>query len=102
MANLDYLYREKSRFINLKTEVQKIVNEITISLETLTLASANIDNSYAIDDSKTDNMTLSKRVENLRVKNKALSSQIIPAIKAEINRIDYEIDAEITRLNEVS
>ena len=47
-------------------------------------------------------MTLSKRVENLRVKNKALSSQIIPAIKAEINRIDYEIDAEITRLNEVS
>lgn len=93
MADISALIREKNRYIELRSNVSSLVNQIGRCIDTLEPTISKMSDYYSIDNIAYDSGSLKVTCEELISKQSNLSNAVLPAINSEISRLNSEIQA---------
>lgn len=98
MTTLESLYNEKDQYENLKVNVEKIINQLTVVEDRI--SPLNVLEAFKINEDFPESRFIDTQKDRLHSKNDILKLSVIPSINAEINRLNSEIAAEQRRLEE--
>ena len=98
MTTLESLYNEKDQYENLKVNVEKIINQLTVVEDRR--SPLNLSQAFNINEDFPESRFIDTQKDRLHSKNDILKLSVIPSINAEINRLNSEIAAEQRRLEE--
>lgn len=95
---LSSLKAELSRYYNLDSDLNTVVNNLTDCIEKIELASSRIAYCYNIDEVTADRNIVPNKKEALIAKRSELTGTVSPAISSQISIIKQKIRAEEARI----
>lgn len=100
MASLYDLNNEKTRYENLRKDINEIVSKLNNAIVGLDYPISNLENGFKIDDYSKGAEKLRKIKTDLESRRNYLSSEVIVSINNSISQIDGQIKREEQRLRE--
>lgn len=95
MANLNYLYRSLEQYQGFRNEIEKLIGELKLSIDSLELSQNYLADTYQYDGYSADNFEVKNSKNKLSNNLTPLQNDILVAIDSKIRKLERQIaDAE--------
>ncbi len=98
MDELGNLYKEKKEYINLKNNIESIIEYLNFSVENLEIPANEIKDSFIINEEQADNQKIYEIREALKTKINYLNNTILVNIDSQIYNLNNKIATDENNL----